>query len=123
MIFGGLNMADEAKKNDIDNPSLTMELFQEFKEHNKRQTITNRIMLGILTFALCVITFISCLFIWYIQQFDFVESIDQTGVYTLVDSEGNVISSDLTPDEIKYLMEVMTDGENENNQNPETEGR
>lgn len=116
-------MADEAKKNDIDNPSLTMELFQEFKEQNKRQTITNRIMLGILTFALCVITFISCLFIWYIQQFDFVESIDQTGVYTLVDSEGNVISSDLTPDEIKYLMEVMTDGENENNQNPETEGR
>lgn len=118
-------MAESEKKteNNIDNPSLTMELFKEFKEQNKRQTTTIRIMLAIIVFSLCVITFISCLFVWYLHQFDFVESIDQTGVYTLIDSEGNVISSDLTPDEVKYLMEVLTDGENTDNTNQTEEGR
>lgn len=104
-------MADENKKIDIDNPSLTMELFQEFKKQSKRQNITILAALG-------VIVFIVSAFLWYLSRYDFVDSINQTGVYTLIDSEGNVISADLTPEEINQIMEVINNGENNVDESP-----
>ena len=39
-------------------------------------------------------------------------TIDTTGVYNLVNSEnGEVIATDLTPEDIKYIMEILN-GEN-----------
>lgn len=52
-------------------------------------------------------------FIIYLSQKsdDTITTIDATGVYNLVDSEGNVIATDLTSDDIKKIMEIL-DGEN-----------
>lgn len=111
-------MADETKiaKNDIDNPSLTMELFKEFKKQSRRQNITILVALG-------VIVFIVTAFLWYLSQYDFVDSINQTGVYTLIDSEGNVISADLSSEEINKIMEVMNNGNNDMDEEPEEKER
>lgn len=52
-------------------------------------------------------------FIFYLlkQPNDTISTIDATGVYTLVDSEGNVIATDLTPEDINKIMEII-DGKN-----------
>lgn len=50
-------------------------------------------------------------FIFYLlkQPSDTISTIDATGVYTLVDSEGNVIATDLTPEDINKIMEIIDD--------------
>lgn len=55
-------------------------------------------------------------FIWYLNQYDFVSTVEQTGIYTLTDSQGNVISSDITSEQIKEIMEIINDGKDENNE-------
>ena len=44
-------------------------------------------------------------------QYDYVSDIDAKGVYVLTDSSGNVVASDLTPDDVIRIMEQLTDGE------------
>ena len=63
-------------------------------------------------------------FLWYLNQYDFVSEStittttnnDSTGVYSLIDSEGNVVASDLTDDEINKLMEAYY-GKSASNEN------
>lgn len=51
----------------------------------------------------------------YLWQYDFTSTIEQNGVYTLVDSQGNVISSDITPDQINDILEIINNGKYESN--------
>lgn len=65
-------------------------------------------------------------FLWYLNQYDFsseeTTTYTSTGVYSLIDSEGNVIASDLTPEEIEQLMEVaLSDGTGNENNDQKTE--
>ena len=55
-------------------------------------------------------------FLIYLYQYDFTATVEQTGVYTLMDSQGNVISSDLTPEDIIKIEEILENGKNESNQ-------
>lgn len=55
-------------------------------------------------------------FLIYLYQYDFTATVEQTGVYTLMDSAGNVISSDLTPEDIIKIEEILENGKNESNQ-------
>lgn len=68
-------------------------------------------------------------FLLYLNQYDFSSTTTTTttnnaeGVYAVVDSEGNTIASDLTPEEVEALMkEVNADGNgnqaDEENGNP-----
>lgn len=51
-------------------------------------------------------------FIWYLYQYDFTATVEQTGIYTLMDSQGNVISSDLTAEDIIKIEEILEHGKN-----------
>lgn len=55
-------------------------------------------------------------------QYDYSSSssIETSGVYNLVDSEGNVITADISPDDVIRILETLNNGESENNtdQNP-----
>lgn len=53
-------------------------------------------------------------FLLYMNQYDFESTVEQNGVYTLIDSEGNVISSDINPEQIERIMEIINDGKNQN---------
>lgn len=53
-------------------------------------------------------------FLFYINRLDsgVHSNIDATGVYNLVDSEGNVIATDLTQEDIERIVELLNSGEN-----------
>ena len=61
-----------------------------------------------------LIAFIICGFLYYINQTDYSDdtTIDATGVYNLLDSEGNVIATDLTAEDIKKIVEMLNNGTN-----------
>lgn len=91
--------------------SLTMELLRELKEQNKR--LANSLKISVISFSLLICLIVG-IFIWYINQYDFTTTIEQTGVYTLSDSEGNVISSDISHEQAKEILEYLN-GDNKNN--------
>lgn len=54
-------------------------------------------------------------FVYFWLQYDFVSTTEYSGVYNLTDSKGNVISADITPEDIITIMEVLADGESAEN--------
>lgn len=51
-------------------------------------------------------------------QYDYVSSVETSGVYNLVDSEGNVITSDISPEDVIRILEELSNGEGPGNPNP-----
>lgn len=89
--------------------TLAMEMLSELKEQSKRWFRAFLVMV-----AVEVLTIGG--FIWYLNQYDFISTVEQTGIYTLSDSQGNVISSDITPEQVKEIMEILNDGKDEDNE-------
>lgn len=87
---------------------IAMELLGELKEQNKR-------LIKIVSCLLILVGLIVGGFLLYLYQYDFSGTIEQSGVYTLIDSSGNVISSDITPEQMENILKIIN-GENENNQ-------
>lgn len=56
-------------------------------------------------------------FVWLWNQYDYTSSNELSGVYNLVDSEGNVISSDIEPDDVIRILEELSSGENQKDAN------
>lgn len=109
---------------------IATELLRELKEGNARKDA--QIMQQHKDFKhtvygfLIVIFAIVAGFLLYLNQYDFSGtseySYEATGVYALVDAEGNVIAQDLTPAEIEVIMEVLStygdsESDSQNNQN------
>ena len=65
----------------------------------------------IISWGITLITAIG-IFAYMWLQYDYVSTVDSTGVYCLVDSAGNVISSDITPEDIPTILEAIDNGEN-----------
>lgn len=94
---------------------LASELLSELKEENSRKDL----LIKRLCKTIALIVSISLLavmstiggFLWYLNQYDFTSEQTVSGVYALVDSEGNVIASDFTSEEMAQIMEVLGDGE------------
>lgn len=86
---------------------LAMEMLGELKEQSKRWFRAFLVMV-----AVEVLTIAG--FIWYLYQYDFTSTIEQSGVYTLIDSSGNVISSDITPEQVIEIMEIINNGKDKN---------
>lgn len=87
--------------------SLVIELLTTLRVQIKRLWIA-------LVVALVVIISVVFGFLWYLNQYEYVETIEQKGVYTLIDSQGNVITSDLNDEQIAEILEIMNNGESEN---------
>ena len=110
---------------------IVSELLSELKSENSRKDNQirglHRVIATITAISLCAVLLVVAGFLWYLNQYDFsatetmTETVTNTaeGVYAIIDSEGNVISSDLTAEEIQTLMdEVTVDGNGESNSNP-----
>lgn len=87
---------------------LAMELIAELKEQSKRWF---RAFLVVVIAEIVTV----CGFLLYLNQYDFISTVEQTGIYTLSDSQGNVISSDITPDQIEKIMEILNNGKDQSN--------
>lgn len=100
---------------DFDKDFIVSELLSELKEENCRKDGQIK-RLG-KTIAITVIAALSALmltiggFLWYLNQYDFsaTETITNTaeGVYAIIDSNGNVIGSDFTAEEIQDFLESV----------------
>lgn len=107
---------------------LATELLHELKLENERKDRQlgnlHKILVSIVVGALCAILMVVGGFIWYLNQYDFESTSTQlaTGVYAVVDSDGNVIANDLTPEDIQHCLEVIeSHGNSDVDQNQETD--
>lgn len=57
-------------------------------------------------------------FVWLWNQYDYSSTTEFSGVYNLVDSEGNVISSDISPEDVIRILEELDNGNSQENKNP-----
>lgn len=78
--------------------NLASEILAELKGSIKKLWIALFISIGAL--AVVVVGFLI-----YLSQWDYVTSYEATGAYAIIDSQGTVIASDFTADEIQKLLE------------------
>lgn len=102
---------------------IVSELLSELKASNVRKDDQikrlQKVILGIVLAALIALLATVGGFLWYLNQYDFSSTTTTTnkttqtaeGVYAIIDSEGNVVGQDLTPEEIEQLMEEINSGE------------
>lgn len=95
--------------------SLAMDLLKDYRLREKRSFIERIVILILWTISL---VFTIGIFIWYLNQYDFSTTIESTGVYSIVDGNGNIISSDIPPEKIETIMELISNGKDKSNQNP-----
>ncbi len=86
---------------------LAMEMLGELKEQSKRWFRAFLVMV-----AVEVLTIGG--FIWYLNQYDFESTIEQNGVYTLIDSQESVIRADITAEQVESIMEIISNGKYQN---------
>ncbi len=80
---------------------LVMEVISEVKNMTHRQRRFDTVVILSLILVIAVIV---CGFIWYLNQYDFIgtshyeNDYEVTGVYSIVDSDNNVIAQDISPE-------------------------
>lgn len=108
------------------NDFIVTALLSELKEENERKSRIIHALVKVVCGCIVAVMLTIGGFLWYLNQYDFsseeTTTYTSTGVYSLIDSEGNVIANDLTPEEIEQLMEVsLSDGTSNENNDQEAE--
>lgn len=89
---------------------IVSELLSELKEENERKSKLlaqkEKTLRFIISIFLIVIIAVVSVFIWYLNQYDFTSEQTVSDVYTLVDSDGNVVAQDITPEEYQQFLEA-----------------
>lgn len=89
---------------------IVSELLSELKEENERKSKLlaqkEKTLRFIISIFLIVIIAVVSVLIWYLNQYDFTSEQTVSGVYTLVDSDGNVVAQDITPEEYQQFLEA-----------------
>lgn len=98
------------KENSGEMLNIANELLQEMKAKSERdhKALVTVVKLWFGTVIIMLIMVLS--FVWYLYQYDFTATVEQTGVYTLMDSQGNVLSTDLTAEDIIKIEEILENG-------------
>ena len=74
---------------------------------NKEAARTSKHTLIIILFLIFTILIETCGFIYYISNYGVIETtMEQEGIYKFQDSEGNMVSTDLSLEEMKELIEA-----------------
>lgn len=96
--------------NNLDNVNATIPLaYHEVCMTRNRKNLLTVVLCWAISIVLVVGLFV---FLWL--QYDYTATTEVSGVYALVDSEGNVIASDLSSEDIIQIM-GMLDGDGESN--------
>lgn len=94
------NMELEEKVSEQGEKGIAMELLGELKAQNKR-------LIKVIAGLMVMIALIVGGFLLYLYQYDFSGTIEQSGVYALMDSDGNVISSDITEKQMEEILKII----------------
>lgn len=95
-------------------------LLSELKSENERKARVIKNLLKVIWGCVVAILIIVGGFLLYLNQYDFssTETINATatGVYALIDSEGNVIAQDLTAEEIQEVLDGQSNEDSSSNE-------
>lgn len=91
--------------------TIPLALHEMHMARNDRRT--KRIVIGFVSIIIAIIVATT----YERLQYDYVSSVETSGVYNLVDSEGNVITSDISPEDVTRILEELNNGEGPGNQN------
>lgn len=81
--------------------------------HEMHMARNNRLMRWMVIGWAVSISIVVGLFVWLWNQYDYASSTELSGVYCLVDSRGNVVSSDLDPDDVIRILEELNNGQDQ----------
>lgn len=101
------------KENEINNKEMAT---VPLAYHEMCMTRNHKTVLRLLVCWAVTVVLIVGAFVWLWCQYDYVSTVDNTGVYVVEDANGNVIASDLSPDDVIRIMQELTNGENTENQ-------
>lgn len=95
----------------MDQDFIVSSLLSELKDENERKSKLIRGLLKVICGCVAAILVTIGGFLWYLNQYDFTssEASIATGFYALVDSEGNIISQDLSVEDLEKIEEVIKD--------------
>ena len=85
--------------------------YHEMCETRHHKTIRALLIAWAASVVVIVLAFV---YLWL--QYDYVSTTEYQGVYNVADSEGNVLSSDLSPEDIIAIVEAINNGESTQNQ-------
>lgn len=93
---------------------LASELLSELKAENNRKDLLIKRLYKIIA-TIVIISLLAIIgtvtgFLWYLNQYDFTSEQTVSGVYALVDSEGNIVASDFNAEEVESILEVIGNG-------------
>lgn len=98
-------------------------LLTELKSENVHKAKTIRSLLKVICGCILSILLTIGGFLWYLNQYDYcgesTSTVNAEGVYTLVDSEGNVIVQDLSPEEIQEVLNGTHNKDDKNCTSPD----
>ena len=97
-------------------------------EYNETQTIPlalhemhmarhNRLLRWLCVAWAASVIIITGLFVWLWNQYDYESSNELSGVYNLVDSQGNVVSADLEADDVIRILQELENGKDQKDPN------
>lgn len=85
--------------------------------HEMHMARSNRLLRWMCFAWAASVVIIVGIFTWLWCQYDYESSTELSGVYCLVDSQGNVVSSDLEPDDVIRILEELNNGKDQTDQN------
>ncbi|MDE7054743.1 MAG: hypothetical protein K2O84_08020 [Oscillospiraceae bacterium] len=85
--------------------------------HEMHMARHNRLLRWLCIAWAASVVIVTLAFVWLWNQYDYESSTELSGVYNLVDSEGNVVSSDLDPDDVVRILQELEHGKDQTDPN------
>nr|DAM75470.1 MAG TPA: hypothetical protein [Caudoviricetes sp.] len=103
---------------EMDQDFIVTGLLSELKAENIRKDVVIRGLIKVICGVVAAVLVVVAGFLLYLNQYDFgsTTTTTATGVYTLVDSQGNVVATDLTADEIEEVIKSYGTNHADSNQ-------
>ena len=85
--------------------------------HEMHMARHNRLLRWLCIAWAASVVIVTLAFVWLWNQYDYESSTELSGVYNLEDSEGNVVSSDLDPDDVVRILQELEHGKDQTDPN------
>ena len=120
--------SDKIRQKGVQDMDKVKEKLHVSMEYNEVQTVPlalhemhmaryNRLVRWLCVAWALSMVFVVGAFVWLWNQYDYESSNELSGVYNLVDSQGNVVSTDLEPDDVIRILQELENGKDQADQN------
>lgn len=79
---------------------------------SRKERLVHKLILGWAISIVCVVAVMLFTFAYMWLQYDYSGSTENTGMYVVSDGNGNVLASDLEPEDVIHIMQEIMNGKN-----------